>query len=433
MPTRVGARTASADAHNSLATLVKQSGRLEEALAGFRRAIELAPEYAEAHYNLAGALVALHRLDEAEKSYRRAIELRPSDCDIHNNLGTLLELQGRVDEAMACYERALQIDPNSPGVHRNRAMLRLLLGDYEQGWPEYEWRWQMPGNPRPPCPQPPWLGEPLDGGTILLISEQGLGDTIQFVRFAPLVKQRSRARVVLLCPRAWHALLSTAPGLDALAAEDDKQEPFDRYAPLLSLPANLGTRIETIPTFDHYLSAEPARVAAWRERLSDRGACRVGIAWQGSPYFTGDYYRSIPLEHFLPLAACPGVKLFSLQKNFGSEQLAALAGQGGIVDLGPSLDAEGSAFVDTAAVMLNLDLVITSDTSICHLAGALGVPVWVVLQYKPNFRFFLERDDNPWYPSMRHFRQPRFGDWSGDFQQIAAALATFSQTNCRRS
>ncbi len=228
-------------------------------MAGFRRAVELEPAYFEAHYNLAGTLVALHRLDEAEQAYRRAIALKPNECDAHNNLGTLLELEGRVDEAMACYERALALDPDSPGVHRNRALLRLLLGDYAGGWPEYEWRWQMPGNPRPPCPQPPWQGEPRAGGTILLIAEQGLGDTIQFVRFAPQVKRRSQARVMLLCPRAWHALLSTAEGIDHLAAEDDPLEAFDCYASLLSLPAILGTLVETIPAFDHYLEAEPAR------------------------------------------------------------------------------------------------------------------------------------------------------------------------------
>ncbi len=159
----------------------------------------------------------------------------------------------------------------------------------------------------------------------------------------------------------------------------------------MSLPANLGTVVETIPAFEHYLSAEPARIAAWRERLADAGGCKVGIAWQGSPSFTGDSYRSIPLAEYLPLAECAGVRLFSLQKYVGREQLAALGSRGGIVDLGASLDEEGSALVDTAAVMKNLDLVITSDTSIAHLAGALGVRVWVALQYKPNWRFFLER------------------------------------------
>lgn len=411
---------------NNLGVLLKDTGDLEAAVVHFERSIALKPDFADSYYNLGNALTRLRRLDDAERQYRRAIELQPGDCETHNNLGTLVELQGRLDEAMACYDTALQSRDDSPEAHRNRALLKLLLGNYTEGWAEYEWRWRMPGTSRPPCPQPQWTGQRLDGGTILLIMEQGLGDTIQFVRYAPLVKQRSAARVMLLCSRSWHALLRTAPQIDHLVAPEDNQRPFDCYVPLLSLPMILGTTVESIPRPVPYLAAEPERVEHWRQKFASVGEFKVGIAWQGSPGFTGDYYRSIPLEHFARLADCSGVRLFSLQKGFGSEQLQRLPAGAPIEDLGATLDEGTGAFVDTAAVMKNLDLVITSDTAVAHLAGALGVPVWVALQVRPNWRWFMGRDDSPWYPTMRLFRQSRLGDWTDVFTRIATELQMLS-------
>jgi Flp pilus assembly protein TadD len=415
----------SPELHNNLGTALKANADLEAAVSSFRVAIELAPGYADAHYNLANALVMLRRLDEAETEYRRAVKLAPGDGDVHNNLGTLLRLTGRLAEAAQCYETALACRADFAEAHRNRASLRLLLGEFDQGWPEYEWRWRMDDAPRPRLSRPRWQGETLAGRTILLWSEQGLGDTIQFIRYAPLL-QRMGARVLIDCPVSLRTLLASAPGIDAIVAGDAEQEAFDYYIPLLSLPAACHTTMATIPAEVPYLHAEPDRVEHWRRVLSTYKEFKVGIAWQGSRGFTGDYYRSVPLAHFAPLAASSGVRLFSLQKGHGREQLPPLVEPLRIADLDASLDVGAGAFVDTAAVIKNLDLVITSDTSVAHLAGALGVGVWVALQQTPNWRWLMDRTDSPWYPSMRLFRQSRLGDWGEVFARIADALRIVS-------
>ncbi len=409
--------------HNNLALARKQAGDLEEARAGFERAIELRPEYADAHYNLANVLVQLRRLPEAERSFRRAMELDPEDWQSHNNLGNILQLQGRFDEAGVCFDAAVQRNPQAAEAHRNRALLRLLLGDFAGGWPEYEWRWRMPQHSPPNRAQPRWQGEPLAGDTVLVCAEQGLGDTIQFIRYAPLV-QKLGARVVVECPASLHALLTGVAGVDRLVAPGDAAEPIDYCVPLLSLPGLLHTALETIPADVPYIVADPAHMERWRHELARLAGFKIGIAWQGNPKFTGDYYRSIPLAEFAPLADCAGVTLVSLQQGFGREQLAALGDRVPVVDLADRLDQDGAAFVDTAAAMMHLDLVVTSDTAIAHLAGALGVPVWVALQFAPNWRWLVGRGDSPWYPSMRLFRQSRFGQWGDVFADMAARLAS---------
>jgi Flp pilus assembly protein TadD len=394
----------SPELHNNLGIALKERGDLEPAAASFERALDQKPAYADAHYNLANTLVKLHRLDQADREYRRAIRLAPLDCEAHNNLGTLLQLQGRLDEAMACYNAALNRPGESAEAHRNRALLRLLLGNFAEGWPEYEWRWRMPGVKLPSARQSRWEGQPLADKTVLLLAEQGIGDTIQFIRYAALVKGVG-ARVVVDCPPMLHALFRHTPGIDRLVAGDTGPETADYQVPLLSLPGAFGTRLDTIPAAIPYVFAEPERIAHWQRKLADRPGFKVGIAWQGNPDFTTDYYRSMPLTAFAPLAVCPNIKLFSLQKGHGREQLAAVADRFEIVDLGSALDDEGHAFVDTAAVMMNLDLVITSDTATAHLAGALGVNVWVALHRTPNWRWLVARSDSPWYPTARLFRQ----------------------------
>ena len=415
----------SPELHNNLGVALKATGALDEAVASFRDAIGRKPTYADAHYNLANALVMLRRLDEAESEFRHALELAPGDFEVHNNLGTLLRLRGRHSEAAQCFEAALALRPDSAEAHCNRALLRLRLGDFAQGWPEYEWRWRMSGAPAASFSEPRWEGQPLADRTILLWSEQGLGDTIQFIRYAALVKGRG-ARVLVDCPASLHALLKNVPFIDRFVSGSAPGEKIDYQIPLLSLPAACGTSLDTIPATIPYLHAEPPRVARWRQDFSGVQEFKVGIAWQGNRGFTGDSYRSVPLACFVPLAKCDGVKLFSLQKGYGSEQLPPLAGRLRIVDLASSLDEEAGAFVDTAAVMMNLDLVITSDTSIAHLAGALGVRVWVALQQAPNWRWLRNRGDSPWYPTMRLFRQSRLGAWDDVFAEIAEALRSLS-------
>ncbi len=409
----------SPELHNNLGIALKEQGAFEQAVASFERAIAQNPSYADAHYNLANTLVNLHRLDLAEREYRRAIQLAPFDYEAPNNLGTLLQLQGRLDEAMACYDAALGARGESAEAHRNRALLRLLLGNFAEGWPEYEWRWRMPGVKLPDTRQPRWEGQPLAGKTVLLTAEQGIGDTIQFIRYAALVKAAG-ARVVVDCPGALHALLQRTPLIDRLVTAEPAPDTADYCIPLLSLPAQFGTTLETIPATIPYVFAEPDRVVHWGRELARVPGFKVGIAWQGNPDFTGDYYRSIPLEAFAPLAEIANVKLFSVQKGPGREQIAALAERFEIVDLSGSLDERSGAFVDTAAVMMNLDLVIAADTAIGHLGGALGVRVWLALQRTPNWRWLVDRSDSPWYPATRLFRQSRLGDWAELFARIAA-------------
>jgi hypothetical protein len=263
--------------------------------------------------------------------------------------------------------------------------------------------------------QPMWNGESLGGKTILLYAEQGLGDTIQFVRYASIVKQHG-GTVVVECQKPLVGLLEGCPGVDQLVAQGDDLPAFDVQAPLLSVPGILGTSVETIPARAPYLFAKAARVEPWRERLID--GFKIGIAWQGNPAFRGDPFRSIPLRCFAPLAEIPGVCLVSLQKGAGTEQLAEVRDLFPVIELGSRLDD----FLDTAAVMGHLDLVITSDTAPAHLAGALGVPVWVALSFAPDWRWLLDRCDSPWYPTMRLFRQRELGNWDGVFQEIKEAL-----------
>ena len=415
-----------AQLHNNLGVLEKQVKRYEAALASLQRAVELDPRGGHIHYNLANLYCEMHRLSEAESSFRRALEFTPDSFDVHNNLANVLEVQGRWSEALEHLEAALRANGSYAQAHRNRALIRLLMGNFAEGWPEYEWRWQVPGTRQLDFPRARWNGESLEGRTILLCAEQGLGDTLQFIRYAALVQERG-GRLTVQCPGMLHPILSRTAGIDRFAAAEGSAERFDCYAPLMSLPAIFGTTLETVPAKIPYLFADPLRVARMREALSTVGELKVGINWQGSQGFAGDFYRSVPLSSYAPVAQVEGIKLYSLQRGFGREQLAAVADRWQITDFGDEFDRDG-AFMDSAALMINLDLVITTDTAIAHLAGGLGVPVWVALQFSPNWRWLLDRADSPWYPTLRVFRQPRFGDWSHVFHQIAAELQTLVNT-----
>jgi hypothetical protein len=296
-------------------------------------------------------------------------------------------------------------------------MAWLLLGDYERGWAEYEWRWRTGEMHLPSFAQPRWDGAPLGGRTVLLYAEQGLGDALQFVRYAPLVRQRG-GRVIVACRAPLLRLLAGCAGIDRLADQAGDLPAFDVYAPLLSLPHLLGTTLATVPAAVPYLHADPALVERWRGELAAGPAFRVGIGWQGSPLHPADRRRSVPVSFFRPLAAVPGVRLYSLQKGTGAEQLGGPHGRFPAEDLSPRL----ADFADTAAVMKNLDLVITVDTALAHLAGALGLPVWVALPFAPDWRWLTGRDDSPWYPTARLFRQPRAGAWAEVFGALAAEL-----------
>jgi tetratricopeptide (TPR) repeat protein len=392
--------------------------QLAESAQLLQQAVRLKPDHHEALNNLGLTLAEQGRFAEAIAVYDQALRLNPRYVEAHSNLGNAYKEQGLLDEALACYQYALWLQPNAASTHWNRSLAWLQQGGYEPGWAEYEWRWRRKRTKVRPFTQPRWDGSPLGGRTILLYMEQGLGDMIHFIRYAPLVQQRG-GKVVVECPDFLMPLFSSVAGIDQLVAEKSPLPPFDVQAPLMSLPHLLGTTLATVPAQVPYLSVPTALIERWRERLSQYSTYKIGIAWQGNPHFKWDRHRSIPLAHFALLAALPGVQLFCLQKNDGLDQLRAAGNRVPVTVLTETLDAETGAFVETGAVMKNLDLVITSDTSIAHLAGALAVPVWVALSAIADWRWLLKRSDTPWYPTMRLFRQEKLGDWPEVFARMA--------------
>jgi Flp pilus assembly protein TadD len=410
-----------AEAHNNLGCLLERDGQIEEAVASLNQALHLNPDFANAYSNLGLAHYRQHRYHEAAAHYRRAIALRPDLADAHNNLGSVLFDLGQSDEALASFSQAIRLRPDYREPHWGRALVWLSRGEFERGWPEFEWRLSPPETRR--CRQPRWDGSDLAGRTILLDAEQGLGDTLQFVRFGSRLRQRG-GRVVLVCqPRLVPLLCACCPAVDQVIPQG-QSVPFDVHLPLLSLPGVLGTTLATVPAEVPYLHPEPRLVESWRNELAQLGGFKIGIAWQGSPHHHGDRERSIPLAEFEPLARVPGVRLVSLQKDAGREQLPRAGFP--IVDFGERLDDDGSfgsgPFLDTAAIMRSLDLVVTCDSAVCHLAGALGVPVWAAISAAPDWRWLAQRDDSPWYPTLRLFRQSELGRWGAVFGRIASEL-----------
>ena len=410
-----------AEAHLNLSSALLGLDRNDEARLAIAECIRLKPELAQAHNNLGNLLADECDFSGAKQAYQRALELNPQSSQALHNLGLVTLRQSGVGESLEFFERALLLAPNYAEAHHNRASTLLLLGRFEEGLAEYEWRFQSrdfpPFRPRWKI----WEGGSPAGKTLVLVAEQGLGDTLQFVRYAKLLAAEG-ANVMVECSAALHPLLARTPGVSQWISPADPAPAADGCVPMMSMPHRMQTTLETIPAGLPYLFADRQRVQAWRDEVVEQGQFRVGIAWQGNPNAPFDGERSIKLEHFAPLATIPGVRLFSLQKGEGSEQLAAVAADWGVVDFGPRLDAGGGAFMDTAAIMQHLDLVITSDTAIAHVAGALGVPTWVALTKVPDWRWLLEREDSPWYPTLRLFRQREFGDWGEVFERMAGEL-----------
>jgi tetratricopeptide (TPR) repeat protein len=407
-----------AEVHYHLGVVSYRQGKFEEAKACFQRVLELSPNIAGVHIDLGNVWRDQGHLDEAHACFLRALQLEPDNAVAHNNLGSVLNDLGRLDEALASCRKAIEVDPQCTYAHHSLGHMLLLRGELEQGWQEFEWRWRCKLK-LPALSIPYWDGTPLQGRTILLTEEQGLGDKIQFIRYAALLKQQE-ATVVFACTARLHEVLTGCPGIDRLVKVPGPAGPCDWFAPLLSLPRLLGTTLDTIPASIPYLFPLPERFARWQQELSGVAGFKIGICWQGSPGNQSDRRRSVRLEQFAPLARLSGVRLCSLQLGPGRDQLAALADRFLIMDLGGRFDS--ASLGDAAAVVKCLDLVITVDTAAAHLAGALGVPVWVALPYVPDWRWFLEREDSPWYPTMRLFRQSRPGDWASVFQRIAAEL-----------
>jgi Flp pilus assembly protein TadD len=406
-------------AQSNLAHALGQLGRIEEAVAIGWQALQLGGETAAALHTLGNLLWQVGRLDDSVECCRRAVALEPDNAEANNILGIALRQQGALEEALACARKAVACKPDLPEAHSNLAMALLAHGEFAEGWAEYEWRWQTSGM-QPVArgfAQPQWRGEPAAGRTLLVHAEQGYGDSLQFCRLAPLAATRG-LRVILEVPAALARLVATLAGVEQVVVQGEKLPPFDLHCPMLSLPMALGTTIETIPASASYLHADPAQAARWRARLAGDGPW-VGLAWAGNPRPNSpggaalDRRRSIAPELLSPLFAVPGVRFVSLQKGGPPPPPGA-----------PLLDAmdEMRDFCDTASLLTNLDLVITVDSAVAHLAGALGRPVWLLDRYDCCWRWLLGRRDSPWYPQLRIYRQPRPSDWDAVIAEVAGDL-----------
>ncbi|HEY9104772.1 tetratricopeptide repeat protein [Chitinimonas sp.] len=416
-----------AEIHANLALLLDERGERQEAEGCYREALRLAPDYASAHLNLGALLAEQRRYDEACLHYETSLALRPESARAWSNLGVLLTCVRRDADAEGCLRRALALDPDYARARYNLGYLLLRQGRYAEGWPLFEARDWYAGYQQH-LPWPRWTGPDLAGQALMLVCEAGQGDMIQFCRYVAELKARGVARLGLLCHPPLKRLFAGLAGLDCLAGLDEPlpEGEWDGWVPMLSVPGLCDTRLETIPAKLPYLLAEPAAQAGWRERLAvacTPGALRVGLAWQGNPRFENDAERSLPgIATLAPLWQVPGVVFVSLQKG---------PGELGAVPPGQPLfnpAAELHDFADTAALMANLHLVISVDTAVAHLAGALGLPCWLMLpDHKTDWRWFLGRSDTPWYPgALRLFRQPQVGDWTSVVVALQASLAVLA-------
>jgi Flp pilus assembly protein TadD len=398
-------------------SILKRLGRFDEAADCCRQEIQIDPTDADAHYNLGLVLQNLDRSEEAITAFQTALHLRPGYVDALLNLGLVQRQSGKTDDAIRCFQEAVRREPQNPEAHWEFGTTLLSLGEFKTGWPEYEWRWQLKNFTTPAArfSQPRWDGSELHGQRILLHCEQGYGDIIQFARYATLVARRG-GEVILGCPPALSSLLKTVPGVSEIATTPGGLE-FDVHAPLMSLPAIFATTVANIPATGPYLTAPPGPPAGV---LPAAPGFKVGIVWAGDPANKNDRRRSVTLEHFLPLVKMPGIICYSLQVGARTADLNHPEFAGRIVELGGGFHD----FADTARAVAELDLIITVDTALAHLAGALGKPVWLLLPYEAEWRWMLEREDSPWYPTMRLFRQSAPGDWKGLFERLLLALPT---------
>lgn len=408
--------------HYNFGNALGEAGRPVEAASAFRKAIEITPNFPEAHSNLGAALKEQGMLIEAENYCRKAIELAPSLPIAHFNLGTVLEARRELKDAEDCYRRAIRLKPDFPVAHLNLAMTLLAQGKMREGWEEHEWRWQTPAmiQERRHLAQPRWNGEAGGGRTLLVYSEQGFGDTIQFCRYIPLAAARG-LRIILHAPEALLRLLENLPGVDLVIENGVTLPKFDLHIPMMSLPFVFGTEIDTIPSVSPYLHANTEAISKYALRLSeiDNEAPRIGLAWAGNPMNNLpaaamiDRRRSISLNQLAPLFDVPGLRFFSLQK-----EKSTIPSNVSLIDLMGEIDD----FADTAALIANLDLIISVDTAIAHLAAAIGKPVWLLNRFDSCWRWLAGRSDSPWYPTLQIYRQPGPGDWDSVVSEITRDL-----------
>lgn len=416
-----------AKGHTNLGCMLHLQGRMDEAVACYRRALALEPGQPEALRNYALLAGGTEQLREARDGFERHLAAHPGDAGAHHQLGNLYVHLGEHGQALAAYDRALALQPEQPEIHFARAQLLLLLGRYAEGWREYEWRWRMDylNAPMRRFPQPPWDGRPLEQGTLLVHSEPAFGDVLQLARYITLAAQRC-ARVVVECPPALAELMAGVEGVAQVVREGEPVPAFDAHIPPIAFPFVFGTAIDTIPWRGPYLHADPQRVQHWLPLVSSAQPRKrkVGVVWTGNPQNLGNRERSVTLQQFAPLGLVPGVSLFSLQKGGESARPGPIPDGMHFVDLTASI----RDFSDTAALLTQLDLVITVDTSVAHLAGGMGRPTWVLLPFSADWRYHVDRSDNPWYPQMRLFRQQTEGDWSLPLQELTQALQQWAAT-----
>lgn len=413
--------------------------KYHDAVNAYRSALNLEPDFPIALNNLGNSLRYTGQFEEADQSFQRAIDLKPDYLNAYKNRGTLHVWTGNLDLGLQYYQQALKLNPDEAELHRNLGVIYLLQGQFEQGWQEYRWRWKVGDLHRPFSNIPVWDGSDPDGKSMLLTAEQGLGDTLHFVRFATELRKRG-AQTLTYCQAPLVPLLQNSPDLGPIYPNSlHPSGKFHCQCSLLDVADLLKIDDSNIPANQPYLHSSPQLDAHWKLQVptldasssagraepSDEERLRIGIAWQGNPDHQADAFRSVPLSEFHELASLPNVELISLQSGYGTEQLADWNGPTPIVTLGDAVDKSSGAFMDTAAIMKTLDLVITSDTAIAHLAGGLGIRAWVALGYVPDWRWLLSRDDSPWYPTIKLFRQSKIGHWGDVFQRMKNELSNF--------
>lgn len=442
-----------APAYSSLGNVLSRLGKFEEAVESHKHAISLMPSSAKVRSNLASAYLSWNKIDLAIKEYRNAVNMEPNSAELHFNLGTALQKSGKYEDACVSFRSALELNPDHERASMNLgaslrslglldeallylrratvlapdyadaqwnlALALLMSGDYINGWKAYEWRLKIPDIIIPKFPQPFWDGSVRPDNTLLIYAEQGIGDTIQFIRYAATAREKV-GRVILYCHAPLVKLLSEVNGVDHAVSAGARLPAFDLQLPLLSLPRVIGITADTITDKVPYLKADTGLINKWRSKIIPE-KYKIGLVWAGNPKHLDDQNRSCKLSAFARLMKMPGVIFYSLQKRDPDAQTINRTESASLIDTGIEL----TDFADTAALISNMDLVISVDTAVAHLAGALGRRVWTLLPFAPDWRWMLDREDTPWYPTMRLFRQSRFGDWDGVLANVEQALKAY--------
>jgi tetratricopeptide (TPR) repeat protein len=413
--------TNNAHAYLALGAIFQHRGAPDEAIDFYQRAIEIDADFAEAYADLGDAFNEKGQIDKAISVYQQALQLNPADFETYNNMASLLKQKMRVDEAIAHFQKAIQLNPNFTEAHANLYGMHLLTGNFKEAWKEIEWRNKLKECRHPGCYQRRWDGFDISRLTILIYNEQedsGFGDTIQFIRYVPLVTQLG-AKVIIACQKELLSLLQNVNGVDKAIIDGEHPPHFDVHCNFFSLPSIFNTTLDGIPAKIPYITADSALVQSWKNKIQDANSkFKVGLVWAADPKHSRFSNRSFSIESFSPLACLKDITFYSLQKGGAAQHTKNRPKDMNFVDY----TEEIRDFSDTAALIANIDLIISADTAVAHLAGAVGKPVWTLLPYAPDGRWMLNRDDSPWYPTMRLFRQPSPGDWESVMSRVSIEL-----------